>query len=45
MENLFLYVVLFNPFIGIIEMWHGFPNQNNILLDYNMIHMCIDFTA
>ncbi len=45
MESLLLNVVLLNPFVGIAEMWHGSPNQNNILLDYNIIHMCIDFTT
>jgi hypothetical protein len=45
MENLLLNVALFNPFVGIVEMWHGSPNPNNSLLDYNIIHMCIDFTT
>jgi hypothetical protein len=43
--NLLLNVILFSPFIGIAEMWQGFPNQNNILLDYYIIHTCIDFTT
>jgi hypothetical protein len=45
MENLLLKVVLLSPFVGIVELWQGFPNQNNILLDYYIIHMCIDFTT
>jgi hypothetical protein len=43
MENLLLNVVFLNPFVGIAKMWQGSPNQNNILLDYYIIHMCIDF--
>ncbi len=31
MEILLLNVVFLNPFVGIVEMWHGFPNQNNTL--------------
>ncbi len=34
-------VILLNPFVGIVEMWESSPNQNNILLDYYIIHMCI----
>jgi hypothetical protein len=22
-------------------MWHGFSNQNNIFLDYYIVHICI----
>ncbi len=33
------------PFVGIAKMWEGFPNQNNTLLDYYIIHMWIDFTT
>jgi hypothetical protein len=40
-----LNVVLFGPFVGIAKMWQGFANQNNTLLDYYIIHMCIDFTT
>jgi hypothetical protein len=45
MENLSLNVVLPNLFVRIAKMWQGFANQNNILLDYFIIHMCIDFTT
>jgi len=45
MEILLLNVVLLSPFVGIIEMWQGSPNQNNISLDYYIIYMCIDFTT
>jgi len=45
MENLLLKVVLLSPFVGIVELWQGSPNQNNTLLDYYIIHMCIDFTT
>jgi len=40
-----LNVIVLNLFVGIVEMWQGFTNQNNILLDYYIIHMCIDFTT
>jgi hypothetical protein len=45
MEILLLNVVFLSSFVGIVEMRHGSPNQNNILLDYYIIHMCIDFTT
>jgi len=45
MEKISLNVVFFNPFIGIMEMWQGFTNQNTTLLDYYIIYMCIDFTT
>ncbi len=45
MEKLLLSVVILSPFVGIAEMWHGSPNQNNILLDYYIIHMCIGFAT
>jgi hypothetical protein len=44
MEKILLNVILISPFVGIVKMWHEFVNQNNILLDYYIIHMCIDFT-
>jgi hypothetical protein len=34
-----LNVVLFNLFVGIVEMRQGSTNQNNILLDY-YYHKC-----
>jgi hypothetical protein len=40
-----LKVIVLNLFVGIVEIWQGFTNQNNILLDYYIIHMCIDFTT
>jgi hypothetical protein len=43
MEILLLNVALLCPFVKITKMWQGFPNQNNILLEYYIIHMCIDF--
>jgi hypothetical protein len=42
MESLLLNVVLLSLFVGIAKL---FPNQNNSLLDYYIIHMCIDFIA
>jgi hypothetical protein len=45
MNKLSLNVVFFSPFIGIIQMFQGSTNQNNFLLDYYIIHMCIDFTT
>jgi len=45
MDKLSLNVVLFNPFIGIVEMFQGFANHNNTLLEYYIIHVCIDFTT
>jgi hypothetical protein len=44
MYKLLLDVKLHNPFVGIAKMFQGFANQNNIFLDYYIIHMCIDFT-
>jgi hypothetical protein len=44
-EKLSLNVVLFGPFVGIAKMWQSFANQNNTLLDYYIIHMCINFTT
>jgi hypothetical protein len=41
MKTLILNLVFLNPFIGIIEMWQGFPNQNNILLAYYVIHIAL----
>jgi hypothetical protein len=37
--------IFFGPFDGIAKMWQGFANQNNTLLDYYVIHICIDFTT
>ncbi len=45
MDKLLLNVIFFNPFVGIVEVLQSFANQNNILLDYYIIHMCIDFTT
>jgi hypothetical protein len=41
MENLLLNVVFLSPFVGIAKIWQGSQNQNNTLLDYYIIHMCI----
>jgi hypothetical protein len=41
MNKLSLIVVLFIPFIEIAKMFQDFANQNNTLLDYYIIHMCI----
>jgi hypothetical protein len=43
-EKKSLNVVLLNLFVGTIKMLQGFANQNNILLNYYFICMCIDFT-
>jgi hypothetical protein len=40
-ENFLLNLVLLNLFVGIIEIRQGFPNQNNILLDYYIIHIAL----
>jgi hypothetical protein len=45
MDKLSLNVVLFSPFIGIVEMFQGFASHNNTLLEYYITHMCIDFTT
>ncbi len=45
MEIVLLSILLLSPFVGIAKMWQGSPNQNNILLEYYIIHMCIDFTT
>jgi hypothetical protein len=45
MKKLSLNVVLLSPFVRIAKMFQGFANQNNILFDYYIIHMCIDFTT
>ncbi len=45
MEKLLLNVVFLSPFVGIAKMWQGFPHQNNTLLEYYIIHMCIYFTT
>jgi len=31
----------FSSFVGIVEMLQSFLNQNNTLLDYYIIYMCI----
>jgi hypothetical protein len=44
-ENLSLNIIIFSHFVEIAKMSQDFANQNNILLDYYIIHMCIDFTT
>jgi hypothetical protein len=44
-EKLSLNVILFTHFVEIAKMPQDSTNQNNILLDYYIIHMCIDFTT
>jgi hypothetical protein len=43
MDKLSLNVILLSPFIEIAKMLQGFANQNDTLLDYYIIHMCIGF--
>jgi hypothetical protein len=45
METLLLNVALPSPFVKITKIRQGFRNQKNILLEYYIIHMCIDFTT
>jgi hypothetical protein len=45
MDKLSSNLVFFSAFVGIAKMYKSFANQNNILLDYYTIHMCIDFTT
>jgi len=44
MEKLLLNVAFLNPYVGIAKMFQSFANQNNTLLDYYSIRMCIHFT-
>jgi hypothetical protein len=43
--KLSLNVAFLSSFVGILEMLQSFMNQNNTLLDYCIIYMCIDFTT
>jgi hypothetical protein len=45
MKKLSLNIVIFSHFVEIAKMPQDFANQNSILLDYYIIHMCIDFTT
>jgi len=45
MENLSLNVILLSPSIGIAKMFQGSTNQNDILSDYYINHMFMDFTT
>jgi hypothetical protein len=37
------FIITCSPIVGIAKMWQDSTNQNNILLDYYIIHICIDF--
>jgi hypothetical protein len=45
MEKLSLNVLFLSSFVRIVEMIQSFLNQNNNLLDYCIIYMCIDLTT
>jgi hypothetical protein len=40
MENLLINLVFLNTFVGNVEMWQGFPNQNNILFHTIISFIC-----
>jgi hypothetical protein len=43
--KIILNVIFLISFVGSVEMLQSFLNQNNTLLDYCIIYMCIDFTT
>jgi hypothetical protein len=45
MDKLSLNVILLSHVVGIAKTSQGSTNQNNILLNYNIIHICIDLTT